>query len=157
MSPLENLNDITGPLAPSTWPLAPVYWLLLALLLLAATGAVFAFKKFKKESQKQQPLLAELQKLQQNKGDFISLNQLLKAVSLRYFPRTDVASLHGENWFDFLQDYSSQRLFDNKELFTKRLYGRSSNCSANDYAAVKQWIIDLPKQIKKKQKADKHV
>ena len=157
MSPLENLNDITGPAIPSAWPPAPLYWLLLSVLLLAVTGAFFAFKKFKKESQKQQQLLNELNKLQQNGGDFISLNQLLKAVSLRYFPRTEVASLHGGNWFDFLQEHSSLPLFDNKEVFTKRLYGRSSQCTTDDYEAVKQWIIGLPKQIKKKQKADKHV
>ena len=157
MSPLENLNDITGPAAPSAWPPAPIVWLLLFILLLALTGAFFAFKKFKKESQKQQQLLNELNKLQQNGGDFISLNQLLKAVSLRYFPRTQVASLHGGNWFDFLQNYSSQQLFDNKDLFTKRLYGTSSQCTTDDYEAVKQWIISLPKQIRKKQKANKHV
>lgn len=157
MSPLENLNDITGPAIPSAWPPAPLYWLLLAVLLLVVTGAFFTFKKFKKESQKQKQLLTELQKLQQSKADFISLNQLLKAVSLRYFPRTQVASLHGETWFDFLQDYSEQLLFDNKEVFTKRLYGDSSQCTIDDYEAVKQWIISLPKQIKKKQKVDKNV
>lgn len=157
MSPLENLNDITGPVAPSAWPPAPLYWLLLTVFLVVITGAIFAFKKFKKESQKQQQLLNELNKLQQNKGDFIALNQLLKATSLRYFPRIQVASLHGDTWFNFLQNYSEQQLFNNKELFTKRLYSTSSECTTDDYKTVKQWIKELPKQIRKKQKADKNV
>lgn len=157
MSPLENLNDIIEPATPSAWPPAFIYWILLLTTLFVVTGAFFAFKKYKKEYQKQQLLLNELNKVQQSQASFITLNQLLKGVCLRYFPRSDVASLHGEAWFNFLQQYASTPLFDNKETFTKRLYGEISTCTADDYEAVRQWIKALPQQIKKNQKVDKHV
>ena len=158
-NPLAQLNDIIAPTASSPWPPAPVYWLLLLGLLISVTATVYLFKRMKKQRRKQQLALTKLQQLQTDSASFILLNQLLKGVALSYFPRQQVASLHGEQWFEFLQRYAAIPLFTSKQLFLKRLYKESEHpCCADDFAQVKKWIKQLPKQIKKQHKeADKHV
>ena len=157
--PLAQLNDIIAPTAASPWPPAPVYWLLLLILSASIAGAVYLFKRIKKQRLKQQQALTKLQQLQADSANFVLLNQLIKGVALSYFPRQQVASLHGEQWFDFLQRYAATPLFSDKQAFLQRLYKDSEQpCSADDFVQTKRWIKQLPKQIKKQHKeATKHV
>ncbi|WP_372880980.1 DUF4381 domain-containing protein [Psychromonas sp.] len=149
-NPLAQLNDIVGPSSPSFWPLPPVYWLLSSIVILSLLLSLFLLKKHRKQRLKQKNALQQLRLLQQSQADFVSLNQLLKGVALAYFPRRQVASLHGELWFDFLQRYAQAPLFDNKQKFIERLYQQHSQaCSADDYIQARTWIAGLPKQIKK--------
>ena len=75
------------------------------LLLALAIGLVVASYYFFQQHQKQQKIrksqLDKLAQLKQQNVNFIALNQLLKGCALGYFPRCEVASLHGEQWFDF--------------------------------------------------------
>ena len=152
-NPLSQLNDIIAPTTANPWPPAPIYWLLLLVLVLLVAASVYLFKRFKKQRIKQQQALKKLQQLQKDNANFILLNQLIKGVTLLYFPRRQVASLHGEHWFDFLQTYAASPLFDSKQAFLKRLYTNSEQpCSPNDFAQTKIWIKQLPKQIKKHHK-----
>ncbi|MGB5445908.1 MAG: DUF4381 domain-containing protein [Psychromonas sp.] len=147
---LVQLNDIVAPSLPSIWPLAPIYWLLFAIAIFCLLICFSLFKKYKKQQVKQNKALQQLHALQQSQVDFVLLNQLLKGVALTYFPRQQVASLHGEQWFDFLQRYAQTPLFENKQKFVERLYQQHSQaCSAGDFAQARQWITGLPKQIKK--------
>ncbi len=158
-NPLSQLNDIIAPTTASPWPPAPVYWLLLFLSAALIAAAVYLFKRFKKQRQKQQQAFIQLQQLQAKQADFIALNQLLKGVTLNYFPRQQVASLHGEQWFDFLQYYAATPLFSSKQAFLRRLYQDSEQpCSDDDFVQAKGWIKALPKQLKKQhKKANTHV
>ena len=149
-NPLTQLNDILAPSLPSFWPLAPLYWFLLGGGIIALLGALSLLKKYKKHKLKQKKALQQLQHLKQSKANFVLLNQLLKGVALLYFPRQQVASLHGQQWFDFLQCYAQAPLFENKQHFIKRLYQQDPEaCCASDFAQAKNWITALPKQIKK--------
>ena len=158
-NPLSQLNDIIAPTAASPWPPAPIYWLLLLLFMVSIVAAFYLFKRIKKQRIKQLQALQKLQQLQANNANFITLNQLLKGVALSYFPRQQVASLHGEKWFEFLQHYAATPLFTSKQQFLQRLYTNSGQpCFADDFAQVTIWIKQLPKQIKKQHKeATKHV
>ena len=159
MSPLDNqdplaqLNDIIGPSAPNWFPPAFIYWLLLALIIVVVAASIYFYKKYKKQHQLQKSQLAKLSQLQQQKIDFIALNQLLKGCALAYFTRSEVASLHGEQWFEFLQKHSDFIIFKDKKEFMQRLY-QSNNQATNesDFIDAKKWITALPKQIKKAQK-----
>ncbi|WP_022942875.1 DUF4381 domain-containing protein [Psychromonas hadalis] len=157
--PLAQLNDIIGPNAPSWFPPAPIYWGLL-LFFMALIFITYAFlKQHQKHQKKQKTLLNKLHQLEQQQANFIRLNQLLKAAALSYFPREEVASLHGEQWFDFLQKYSTSPLLGNKQHFVQRLYQVDIEAlDKDDYRAAKKWITTLPKQIKKQsQKGKKDV
>lgn len=151
--PLAQLNDIIGPSTPNWFPPAPIYWILLCVILTALGIAYYCFKQHHKQKKIKQAQLLKLTHLKQQQVDFITLNQLLKGCALAYFPRNDVASLHGEAWYDFLQKYSDAPLFDSKQAFIKRLYQKTDQ-SANetDFIDAKKWINELPKQIKKAQK-----
>ena len=149
-NPLAQLNDIVAPSLPSIWPLAPIYWFLLSMVIVCLLLSLYLFKKYQKQRLKQKDALQQLQALQQSQADFISLNQLLKGVALRYFSRQQVASLHGGLWFDFLQRYAQAPLFGNKQTFIARLYQQNvQSCSEVDFAQARKWITGLPKQIKK--------
>jgi len=152
-NPLAQLHDIIPPNAPSFWPPAPVYWFLLIATVGLIAGAICLYKRLKSEQLKYRAALFKLQQLQDEGADFIALNQLIKGVALLYFPRQQVASLHGEQWFDFLLAYSARPLFESKTLFLQRLYNNlDPSCSGNDFEQVKVWIRQLPGQIKKQQK-----
>lgn len=148
-SPLAQLNDIIAPSLPSFWPPAPIYWFLSGALIILLLLSVYLFKKYKKQKVKQKTALKQLTQLQDANADFILLNQLLKGVALLYFPRRQVASLHGEQWFDFLQSYAQTPIFDGKQHFIKRLYGNPVPvCSKGDFEQARKWITGLHKQIK---------
>jgi len=151
--PLSQLNDIIAPTAPNWFPPAPIYWFLL-LIGCAVIFAIFHLIKKQHQQRKQQKRhLSKLIQLQKQEANFVELNQLLKGCVLSYFSRAEVASLHGEQWFDFLQKYSVTPIFDDKEIFVQRLYQIDiQNVDEEDYNAARKWIINLPKQIKKVKK-----
>lgn len=154
--PLAQLNDIVGPSAPNWFPPAPIYWGLLLSLMVLIFIAYILLKQYQKRQKKQQVLLNKLSLLEQQQADFIHLNQLLKAAALSYFPRADVASLHGEKWFDFLQKQSASPVFSDKQHFVLRLYQvGSQTAEKDDYSAARKWITALPKQIKKQTRKGK--
>ena len=150
--PLAQLNDIIAPSAPNWFPPAPIYWVLLLLVIVSVYGGYCFLKKLYLQRQLPQEQLRTLLKLEQENVDFIVLNQLLKGCALSYFPRSDVASLHGEQWFDFLQKHSDFPIFNNKQDFISRLYQHECQATQqNDFTDAKKWITALPKQIKKAQ------
>jgi hypothetical protein len=155
--PLAQLNDIIAPAVPSWFPPAPVYWVLL-LITITAIFIVYYFayhlpKKGRLQQKQQKNQLAELKKLQMQQANFIALNQLLKGCVLTYFSRDEVASLHGEQWFEFLQKYATTPIFKTKQEFMQRLYQADIHTiDDKEYSDAKRWIIELPKQIKKHNK-----
>jgi hypothetical protein len=151
---LSQLNDIIAPSSPSFWPLPAIFWALLILFLAVIIGLFIIIKKYKKQQDKQKLALQKLQKLQQSNATFIQLNQLLKGASLLYFTRQDVASLYGEQWFDFLQANAKERIFEDKQSFMKRLYNNSEQiCSEQDFTQAKAWIKSLNHKLKSPQKS----
>lgn len=158
-NPLAQLHDIIPPDAPDFWPPAPLYWFLLIASVGLIAGAIYLYKRVKSERLKYRAALSQLQQLKDNGADFIALNQLVKGVALLYFPRQQVASLHGEQWFDFLLAYSARPLFKSKPLFLQRLYNNGAQaCTSDDFEQVKVWIKELPAQIRKQQKeSQQHV
>ncbi|WP_028863690.1 DUF4381 domain-containing protein [Psychromonas aquimarina] len=152
-NPLAQLHGIIDPDTASSWPPPFIYWLLAVLVIILLAAAVYFFKKYKEKKELQKKALQELNQLNSSKGSFASLNQLLKGTALLYFPRSEVASLHGELWFEFLQNYSAETIFQDKQTFSRRLYHSTAQpCSADDFQQAGNWIKNLPHQIKKQQK-----
>ncbi|PKG38657.1 DUF4381 domain-containing protein [Psychromonas sp. Urea-02u-13] len=148
--PLAQLNDIIAPTAPNWFPPAPIYWALLILIIAVICSVYYFLKKIKIQQKMQKAQLAKLAQLKQQKANFVALNQLLKGCALSYFSRDEVASLHGESWFEFLQKYATAPMFKNKQEFLQRLYQTDiHSIDDKDFSDAKRWIIELPKQIKK--------
>ena len=112
------LHDIHLPTNPDIWPLALGWWLLLALILIAAVYLILKISKFLRIKRHKQLLINEYKSLETklvespNKNLITETNVLLRRLALAYYPNQNIASLTGSNWLDFLdvsgktQDFS---------------------------------------------------
>lgn len=114
-NPLAALKDIHLPEAPGFFPLAPGWYISLALVgLMIIFLVTFLRRKWIAGRPKREALhlLADLQTDFIRTGDSqqasAKTDQLLKRVALVYFPRTEVAGLYGEQWIDFLNKTSKK-------------------------------------------------
>ena len=106
---LAQLADIHGAAEPSWWPLAPGWWLLGALLLLACIMGLRAAGRKLAERRRRQAWIRALDGLPAQHdpstdphGYLAALNRLFRAVALRAFPGTGCARLEGDDWVSFL-------------------------------------------------------
>lgn len=111
--PLAHLKDIHLPEAISWWPLAPGWYVVMLLIVLLIIGFVyFMHKRYLNALAKNQALdLLNTYKDQYEKDHNAQLasariSELLRRVALVYFSRSDVASLHGDSWVEFLNQTS---------------------------------------------------
>jgi len=154
MSTLDNnlFEQIILPAqAPSVWPPAPIYWLILAAIIIMSVLTVIFIRRYINKQKIVKQALTSLQKLQKDNSSFAQLNQLLKGLCLHYYSRKQVASITGQAWFIFLQEHSEQpnvALFNNQHEFCRRLYQDNSPCTEKDFASAKKWIQALPAQVK---------
>jgi len=103
---LQNLRDIAEPAPVPWWPPAVGWWILFAV------GAAFAmwlaigmWQRWRANAYRR----AALRELQSATGS-VEIAEILKRVALCAFPRTDVASLSGNAWSDWLRETVDQAL-----------------------------------------------
>lgn len=107
--PLTALNPLREPQLIGWWPLAPGWWLLLAVLLLCLGVALFfMLRRYRRNAYRRQAL-RQLQRIQQQyredqnqQRSIAATNALLKSVAIHAYPQKDVASASGEAWLQFL-------------------------------------------------------
>jgi hypothetical protein len=107
MTPLgERIRDIQLPPDPPVWPLAPGWWLLLGLLLVALGLSLFYGYR---RGALRRAALRELGQLEARFGAdgdcaalALGLSTLLRRLALSREPRTEVAGLSGEAWLAYL-------------------------------------------------------
>jgi len=115
MSPLQqdpaNLSsqrDIIEPGAISLWPLAPGWWVVIGIVLALSGLLVWrALDKYRRNAYRR----AAISELATINNDLARLPALLKRTALGAFPRTQVASLSGEEWLRFLDSSGSTTNF----------------------------------------------
>lgn len=97
---LEQLHDIVLPPTPGIWPLAIGWWILIILMLI---GTVLLIKKIIYYFQHSKIKRLAIIKLQ-SCTDCNEINQLLKQVAIHYYHDSNIASLTGTAWIDFIDD-----------------------------------------------------
>ncbi|KTD57499.1 DUF4381 domain-containing protein [Legionella shakespearei] len=107
--PLAQLRDIHLPEQIGWWPLASGWYVLMALVLILVIALVYYFyKKYLNSLPKKKALELLKTYTQQYEKDrntqlaSARISELLRRVALVYYPRTQVASIHGDGWIDFL-------------------------------------------------------
>ena len=107
--PLANLQPLRAGEAIDWWPLAPGWWVLLAIAIALLFALALHLRRRHQRNAYRRIALAQLQALhtaytsEQNASDYLSrLNALLKSVALRAYPREQVASTYGVQWRNFL-------------------------------------------------------
>lgn len=108
-SDLTALHDIHLPAPIGWWPLAPGWYLLVASMVMTSFIFVFLIRRFYFNGRAKRAALHTLAAYERaylldKNGPVHSaaISALLKRVALAYYPRTDVAGLHGEAWITFL-------------------------------------------------------
>ncbi len=136
---LQNLNDIVLPATVGWWPLAPGWYVLTGLLLIAL--AWFSYRslqrwinnRYRRTALTELQLLAEgIQNTEKRNSSLRQLPVLLKRAALSAYPRKQVATLSGDDWYGFLNSQV------NKPLFTGPVTGLLDNIaySTGDLSAV---------------------
>lgn len=147
---LQKLRDIHLPKPPGFWPMAPG-WYCLAVMLLFLLGTVMYLlvrrhRRLRPKREALKLLMAyERQYAAQGSAAVISakISELLKRLALVYFPRQEVASLHGDPWIEFLGSTSRKIDFNEvRVLLLEVPYGRETtqvNLQAL-FRSAKSWI-----------------
>lgn len=112
------LRDLHLPEAIGWWPLAPGWWLLLALLLLGLALAARASYRRHRRNAARRGALAELKRLEsawdadRNTAALAAgTSDLLRRAMLAYAPRHEVAGLTGRAWLEWLDRGLERRPF----------------------------------------------
>jgi len=99
---LQNLNDIVEPAAVPLWPPAPGWYVLAGLLLLITSWCVYRMVRRWHMNRYRRLALEELDQMRQA-ASWRNLPGLVKRTALAAYPRTQVASLGGNEWLEFLR------------------------------------------------------
>ena len=107
--PLAALNPLREPELIGWWPLAPGWWLLIALLLMVlAVLAFLLWRRYQRRAYRRQALrqldsiALDFSQTGNQRSYLESINQLLKATAISAYPRQEVAAINGEPWLQLL-------------------------------------------------------
>jgi len=168
---LAQLADIHLPEPVSFWPPAPGWWILAALLIaLAIWGGskLLAAARYRKirdhalsELEKCYSAYAANSELEKNalQLQFVNAaNSVFKRVALYHFADSEIASLGGKQWVDFMKRSGNAKLLD-EQISDALSHGRFRTDIDVDvdkfYAFGRQWVesLYLSKATKSKQKS----
>lgn len=161
--PLSELADIHLPDPVSWWPPGPGWWLLLVVVIAGLTWMTVIWLKHQFRQKRLAAALNELDKawkyylsrtaldhkqLASRRGTetvklLSEINATLKRVALVHFPETDVSSLTGRAWLEFLDSCDNTDNFTGKEgqVLGDVLYMASyDEDPAPVYRLAKVWI-----------------
>jgi len=120
-NPLANLKDIHLPDAVSAWPPAPGWWILAFLIVALLSWSIWIFWKKYQQKHLLRVSIATLEQLEkdfekhQNPQQLIrQYSSLLRRVSIALFSRSEVASLTGQSWLEFLDNRAHTTLFNSE-------------------------------------------
>lgn len=122
--PLEQLADIHLPESVSWWPLAPGWWILLALLIIGLI-IFFIIRHRKKQNLYRKYAQASLDQLyadyqtDQDAAKFLQeISVLLRRTALTAYPGTFNASIKGNAWLEWLDSVCPAKTPDTSLKFT---------------------------------------
>lgn len=161
--PLSELADIHLPDPVGLWPLAPGWWILIVIVLIAAfflgrrfiaqwklnRGKMFALRELDKSLQEFRIAKAAASgaDLDQLKLNFVSeINAVLRRVALKKFPSQNPASLSGESWITFLRRSGDASLLDDEQtqILTQGRFARQWSVDEDAlYRMAHKWISSL--------------
>jgi hypothetical protein len=113
MNSVEQLRDIRGLDELPWWPLAPGWWLILAVMILLIIGIILFINWFlrrrhdwRRSAQKEWSTLAR--RYPDPREQLIQLNVLLRRIAMQQYGRQTCAGLTGERWLAWLTEHDPQ-------------------------------------------------
>ncbi|CAI8341763.1 MAG: Uncharacterised protein [Halieaceae bacterium] len=137
---LSQLAPLREPVAIGWWPLAPGWWVALALTVALLVGLGLWLRKRRLKTAYRRVALAALDELRTREARQDELNWLLKAAALKAYPHEQVAGLHGTQWQQFLAS-SCPKVASDAFGELDSLYQREpSPVSSHLFDAAEHWI-----------------
>jgi hypothetical protein len=143
MDPLAQLKDIHLPEPVHNYPLAIGWWLLAFTLIIIVIVSVYKWRKRQQLHKAQQSALGQLKDHCDSNAAIFSL---LKWSALQYFPRANIASLHGIQLQQFLIKQLPEKIQEKfKNLSTKQFtqqYQKNEDGAVDEEfkQAAKMWL-----------------
>lgn len=112
---LEQLHPIATPEPAGWWPLAPGWWLIIALSLAVAAAIIYAaVNKSRRKRYRKEALALLTQLAQQRQPSIADINAVLKRTALYAYPRerNDIARSYGQAWVAWLNSHCKQPIFE---------------------------------------------
>lgn len=137
-SPLAHLADISEPELVLGFALAPLWWLLIAVLTMALLYlALYFYRRWRYFAPKRQALLL-LEQIHRSGDDPTQINQLIKRVLRHYQPAHPALSMDSKHWQQWLAAQCTAALPD----LTALLYQRQGNSDVKAalYLFAKAWL-----------------
>lgn len=148
---LAQLKDIHLPEQVHNYPIALGWWILLACLLLTIIIMLVRWQKRRKLCQAKKLALSKL-KSTTNNDDIVIL---LKWAAFQYFPRNELAALHGEQLKDFFKQkltskHQEKFLVLCQQHFSHKYQSEPSTSSDSLQQAAHLWLSQAlpPKALK---------
>lgn len=147
--PLAQLRDIHLPTPIGWWPMAPGWWLLLALaILILGSGLYYLWRCYQAAKARKQALqLLRIYEQQAEKEAnsaqlCAKISELLRRVALAYYPRQQVAALRGQEWIAFLNANGRKVNFNAvQDLLLEKAYkARSQDNLKPLFSRARIWI-----------------
>lgn len=142
---LEQLNPVVAPPPVGLWPLAPGWWFLLALVVMALGILAVAAVRHHRANRYRRQALAELDALPKDSNYVQQLARLLKRTAITAYPEAQdrLPGLFGMRWLTFLNSTCPKPAFNEAEaiLLTNAIYRPSTPAdSAVLEQSVRYWI-----------------
>ncbi|XZE52201.1 DUF4381 domain-containing protein [Planctomycetaceae bacterium SH139] len=140
---LENLRDIAQPPPVSWWPPALGWWVLLAAIVIAAGFVALRGWRRRKARAYRRAAVRELESAQ----SIAEIAALLKRTALAAYPRSEIASLSGKTWCQWLQETGGQPVPKAvAKVFSEGIFTKSAaeNAQEEVSAFVRVWIQNHP-------------
>ena len=142
-----NPEDLIQQLAPlrtpdpiGFWPLAPVWWVVIGLLVIALSFLCFQLLKRYQRNSYRREALKWLSELQEANSDVQALSGALKATALNAYDATSVASLSDESWPNFLRESCSKLSGDALDVLSRVHAPNPGVVSALDWRDAALWV-----------------
>lgn len=142
-TPLDGLHDVIAPNQVNWWPLAPAWWVLIALFLITIIGLGYYLYKRSQFSKAKRHAI----KLSQQLGDDPQqLHILIKRLVLHYY-NPQAASSETKTWCQTLTTLSAIE-FTEQELLSLYQVDNSSSALADKFrVAIKQFKLKEPLNV----------
>lgn len=142
-----NPEDLIQQLAPlrtpdpiGFWPLAPVWWVVIGLLVIALSFLCFQLLKRYQRNSYRREAVKWLSELQEANSDVQALSGALKATALNAYEATSVASLSDESWPNFLRESCSKLSGDALDVLSRVHAPNPGVVSALDWRDAALWV-----------------
>ena len=142
-----NPEDLIQQLAPlrtpdpiGFWPPAPVWWVVIGLLVIALSFLCFQLLKRYQRNSYRREALKWLSELQEANSDVQALSGALKATALNAYEATSVASLSDESWPNFLRESCSKLSGDALDVLSRVHEPNPGVVSALDWRDAALWV-----------------